>query len=360
MVTSLGLGDHAWLSLWTMALIHPLHEDLKTSSNHLSFPMRGTPYPMLESRSYPAQPTPEPHHLLANVAMVIAQQLELPYVGITIGLASERTQAHAGTPGPELKRFPLWVHDKFTGWLEVSPRSGEAFHAEEQQMLQGLAEQVGTIVQSLELSAERQATQKTLLTTREEERLRWQRDLHDGLGSTLSAQSLVVGSARRLLDTDPQEADRLLSQLESDMQDTLVGVRKLVYRLRPPELDQLGLADALRLKLKGLASGRLRLELVLPAAPLGCPAATEVTVYRLVTEAVANVVRHARARSCRVELKITETGLEIEVTADGKGCNHRRGGGLAALHERVHELGGELSVTHNQPGVRVWASLPLQ
>ena len=227
-------------------------------------------------------------------------------------------------------------------------------------MLQGLAEQVGTIVRSLELSAERQATQKTLLTTREEERRRLQHDLHDGLGSTLGAQSLVVGSARRLLETDPQGADRLLSKLESDMQDTLVRVRKLVYRLRPPELDQLGLLDALRLKVRGLASGRLRLELVLPTALLTCPAVTEVTAYRIVSEAVANIVRGTHARTCRVELKITETGLELEVTADGKDCSHRRGGGFAAMKERVRELGGELSVTHNEPGVRVWASLPLQ
>lgn len=291
--------------------------------------------------------------------MVIAQQLELPYVGIITGSASERMQASVGTPGPERQRFLLRVHDEAFGWLEVSPPPGAAFHAEEQQMLQELAEQVGTIVQSLELSAERQATQKTLLTTREEERLRWQRDLHDGLGSTLGAQSLLVGSARRLLDTDPREADRLLSELESDMQDTLVRVRKLVYRLRPPELDQLGLADALRLKLKGLASGRLRLELVLPTAPLTCPAATEVTAYRIVTEAVANVVRYARARSCRVELKLTETSLELEVTDDGQVCRHRRGTGLVAMKGRIHELGGTLSVTHNQLGVRVWASLPL-
>ena len=343
-----------------MALLQPLHKRLTTRSDHLPYAARGTSNAMLEPRSYPAPATPESHHLLTNVAMVIAQQLELPYVGITIGSASERTQACAGTPGPELQRFLLRICDESFGWLEVSPPLDAAFHVEEQQMLQGLAEQVGTIVQSLELSAERQASQKTLLTTREEERRRLQHDLHDGLGSTLGAQSLVVGSARRLLETDPREADRLLCKLESDMQATLVGVRKLVYRLRPPELDQLGLADALRLKLKGLVSGRLRLELVLPTAPLTCPAATEVTAYRIVTDAVANVVRHARARSCRVELKLTETSLELEVTADVKGCNHRRKTGLEAMKERVHDLGGELSVTHSQSGVRVWASLPLQ
>jgi len=237
------------------------------------------------------------------------------------------------------------------------------FDAEKHRVLETLAEQVAMIVKSLQLTAELHAAQQQLVTSREEERRRLQRDLHDGLGSALGAQTLIVGSARRLLESDPQGADRLLVKLESDMHGTLGQVRQLVYGLRPPELEQLGLVEALRLKLKGLTSGQLMLELVLPEPSIAYPAAVEVAAYRIVTEAVSNVVRYARARSCRVELRLTETGLEITVMDDGRNFDHqRREVHYSAMRERTHELGGQFSVSSKQPlcsGVRVWISLPL-
>jgi PAS domain S-box-containing protein len=153
-----------------------------------------------------------------------------------------------------------------------------------------------------EANRELEARGEVLERTREEERRRLQRDLHDGLGPALGAQILIVGSARRRLATDPQEADRLLGKLETDMHGTLEQVRRLVYSLRPPELDQLGLVGALPPKLRELAGEQLRLELVLPDPSISYPAAVEVAAYRIVTEAVSNVVRHAQAQSCKVEL----------------------------------------------------------
>lgn len=345
-----------------MVLFQPLHEHLKANAYRVLYSIRGVSNRMFKPLSCQPHHTSESHKLLSNVAKVIGQQLALPYVGVTIGSAPRKNQAHMGSPGSELKQFPLRLHDESLGWLEVSFQPGEMFDAEKHRVLETLADQVVVIVKSLQLTAELHAAQQQLVTNREEERRRLQRDLHDGLGSALGAQTLIVGSARRLLKSDPQGADQLLAKLESDMHGTLGQVRQLVYGLRPPELDQLGLVQALRLKLKGLTSGQLRLELILPEPSITYPVAVEVAAYRIVTEAVSNVVRHARARSCRVELRLTETGLEIAITDDGRDFDHqRREVQYSAMRERAHELEGQFSVSSRQPlcsGVRVGMGLP--
>lgn len=346
-----------------MVLFQLLHEHPKANADRVPYSIRGASNRMFKPLLCQPHYTADSHKLLSNVAKVIGQQLALPYVGVTIGSAPRKNQAHVGTPGSELKQFPLQLHDESLGWLEVSFQPREMFDAEKHRVLETLAEQVAMIVKSLQLVTERHAALQQLVTNREEERRRLQRDLHDGLGSTLGAQTLIVGSARRLLESDPQGADQLLAKLESDMHRTLGQVRQLVYGLRPPELDQLGLIEALRLKLKGLTSGRLRLELVLPDTLMTYPAAIERAAYHIVTEAVSKAVRHTRARLCRVELRLTETGLEIAVTDDGRDFDHQRCEvQYSAMRERAHELGGRLSVSSRQPpysGVRVWASLPL-
>lgn len=311
---------------------------------------------------YPPRHTQALRDLLANVATIILQQLELRYVGVTVGSAAGKIQARAGTPGTESRRFPLRVQDESVGWLEVCHPEG-VLDAEAHRVLETLAEQVALIVMSLQRSAELHVAQQQLVTIREEERRRLQRTLHDGLGSTLGAQALVIGSARRLLERDPQRADELLSQLESDLHGILVQVRRVVYDLRPPDLDQFGLAEALRLKLRELANGRLRLEMLLPAASVSYPAAVEVAAYHIVLEAVSKVMCLEQIRSCTVSLKVTATALEIDIGVGGCLCDHACSEGwLSATRERAKELGGHFSVTPgtpDQPGVQVWASLPL-
>lgn len=241
--------------------------------------------------------------------------------------------------------LPQRVEDRFVGRVWSFRDVTERYRAEER--LQ-------------EANTQLRAGSEALGRAREEERRRLQRDLHDGLGPALGAQTLIVGSIRRSLKSDPQGADRLLNKLESNMHETLERVRQLVYSLRPPELDQLGLVGALAAKVRERVGEQLQLELLLPDPALTYPAAVEVAAYRIVLEAVSNVVRHAQARSCTVSLKTTANALEITVSDDGKGISHeRRGVGMGAMRTRAEELGGRFSVTENHPGVRVWASLPL-
>jgi signal transduction histidine kinase len=142
-------------------------------------------------------------------------------------------------------------------------------------------------------------------------------------------------------------------------------VRRLVYGLRPPALDQLGLVPALReqaTKLAGSGDGFAcpEVSLVAPASLPPLPAAVEVAAYRIVLEALTNVARHAGAHRCAVYLAVNGA-LELEVVDDGVGLAGAKAGvGLTTMRERAEELGGALVVEPAAGGgTRVLARLPL-
>jgi len=136
-----------------------------------------------------------------------------------------------------------------------------------------------------------------------------------------------------------------------------------VYGLRPPALDEFGLVRALQLHASRLEIERTGFDIVIdsPAEGLGrLPAAVEVAAYRIITEALTNVTRHAQARSCTVRLCLNGA-LEVDVTDDGRGLDPARppGVGFTAMRERAAELGGVVSIEGMRPGTRVHARLPV-
>jgi signal transduction histidine kinase len=199
------------------------------------------------------------------------------------------------------------------------------------------------------------------VTAREEERRRLRRDLHDGLGPRLAAQTLKIGSARSLYPQDPAAADALLAGLESDIEAALTDIRRLVYDLRPPALDELGLVGAVREAAAQYGENGLSTSIQAPERLPLLPAAVEVAAYRIVQEALTNVVRHARAGSCLVRLSPGDV-LELEITDDGVGlpADRRAGVGLSSMRERAAELGGTCVIEPAPSrGARVLARLPL-
>jgi signal transduction histidine kinase len=240
-------------------------------------------------------------------------------------------------------------------------------------------------VHAVRLTTDLQRSRERLVATREEERRRLRRDLHDGLGPTLASLALRLDAARKLVRRKPEDAEALLSRLKDQTQDTVGDVRRLVYGLRPPALDDLGLLAAVRQQAEGhgfvvhgfvvhgfpgdeatgAVDGRgLAFSLEAPEDLLPLPAAVEVAAYRIVQEALTNVARHARARTCRVRFSVDPAGgvLELEVTDDGVGMaeGRRAGVGLSSMRERAEELGGTLAVEPGpEGGTRVLARLPM-
>ena len=188
------------------------------------------------------------------------------------------------------------------------------------------------------------------------------RDLHDGLGPTLASLTFKIDAARNLLTQENERADRLLKEVRDQTQETLAQIRRLVYDLRPPALDELGLLSALREHIASSGHQGLQILIEAPESLPALPAAVEVAAYRIAREALTNVVRHAQAEQCRLRLGLQENVLTVEVSDDGKGIadDHHIGVGWLSMRERAVELGGSCHITRGPSGgTTVQVSFPL-
>ncbi|MEV4080730.1 sensor histidine kinase, partial [Nonomuraea fuscirosea] len=243
-----------------------------------------------------------------------------------------------GPPGP--RRFPAAHNERVLATL--TPYAADVAHA-------------------VRMAADLQRSRERILTAREEERRRLRRDLHDGLGQTLSAMAMTINMARLSLKSSPEAADELLRELHTGMGAVTSDIRELVYGLRPPALDDLGLAGAIR-DLAGRSSSGVEAEVEIGGDLSDLPAAVEVAVYRIVQEALTNIRRHAGASRATIAVHREEGVLRMLIGDDGRGLpeSHRAGVGLGSMRERAAELGGICVVT-GEPGAgtRVEVALPL-
>jgi signal transduction histidine kinase len=303
---------------------------------------------------------------LLAVARTVAEAFRSPYVLVEVEQAGGGTLAvRHGEPdaaGAGLVVLPVAYRGQPVGRLVLAGGAGLSRLSERDQRLLGdVVRQAAAAARATALSEQLQRSRGEIVAGREEERRRLRRDLHDGLGPSLAAVTLRIETARNLARTSADAADRMLEQATEDVAAVLADVRRLVHDLRPPALDELGLAGAVEQLAARFRGPGLSVEV--SAADLGVlPAAAEVAAYRIVSEALANVVRHAEASSCRVGLARSASGLEVSVRDDGRGipAGAPAGVGLASLRERAAELGGTCSVTcPPEGGTLVTAVLPL-
>jgi signal transduction histidine kinase len=233
--------------------------------------------------------------------------------------------------------------------------------ATDRRAVEDVAAQLAVLASSLLLGERLRRSRSRLVTAQEEERRRLRNDLHDGLGPALSAVLLTLAAAENRLAGSCPDVARLLDGAREQTAAAVADVRRLVYGLRPPALDELGLDGALRsfLAKAGIGDAAFCLEVSGSLAEL--PAAVEVAAYRIVSEGATNVVRHARARTCTVTLRRTAAALELAVADDGVGLGSVAAGvGITSMRERAAELGGSLVVTGGPDGgTVVQALLPL-
>jgi signal transduction histidine kinase len=351
-------------------LFAPLRDRLQRGVNRLMYGERDDPYAVLSRLGQRLEATLEPHAMLPAVAESVAHALKLPHVAIELKRGEEyETAAEYGWPAGEPLRLPLVYGTETVGRIVLSPRApGESFGPADRRLLDDLARQAGVAAHAVRLTNDLQRSRERLVTAREEERRRLRRNLHDGLGPALSSAMLKLGAARRLLPPDSL-VDDLIVEVRDDMRATIADVRGLVYDLRPPALDQLGLELAIRDYAEQCASedvDGMHVTVDAPEQLSPLPAAVEVAVYQIAREALTNAARHARARSCRVHLALQDgperVELRLEITDDGVGLPDERhlGVGLSSMRERAEELGGKFSVeSPPEGGTRVVARLPV-
>jgi signal transduction histidine kinase len=356
-------------------LFQPLRQRLQRGVNRLLYGHRDEPFEVLARLGQRLEDTFAPELVLPTMVETIAQTLKLPYVAIAVRRGERLETAESyGKPAAAPHPYPLTYQGEVIGQLLVAPRvPEEAFAEGEERLLHNIARQAGTAVHALQLTADLQRARQEIVTSREEERRRLRRDLHDGLGPSLAAQLLKIGSARALLADRPEMTDQLLAEMETDIESTLAEVRRIVYDLRPPALDQLGLAGALRAHAAACESGEmgdtdpsLTVQVEIPGALPPLPAAVEVAAYHIAREALTNVVRHAQAQQCMLRLAVDdgENGrLRLSIQDDGLGFADamRAGVGLTSMRERATELGGTCAIEAEPgAGTRVTAVLPLR
>jgi signal transduction histidine kinase len=257
---------------------------------------------------------------------------------------------------------PLAVGGRQVGWLLASPQPGRRLREDELALLEQLGRHAGVAVNAVHLAEQVADHHRTLLTAREEERRRLGRDLHDGLGPTIAGLSMQLGALRPLVHGDPDGVVARLATLEQAAAGALADLRRVAHELRPPVLDQVGLARA-------VAQAAESLDLTPVEADFDhgdLPAAVELAAYRIMTEALSNVARHSGVRTVRLRARRTGSSLVVTVADDGRGPDESGSGatsglGSRTMRERAAELGGTLSIrTGGRGGTVVTAVLPLE
>lgn len=350
-------------------LFQPLRGWLQRAVNRLVYGERYDPYTVLSRLGQRLEATLAPEAVLPTVVESVAQAFKLPYTAITLKQEHEfAIVASYGEAQANLVHLPLVYQGEQVGELLLAQYStSETFTPGDRRLLDDLARQAGIAAHAVLLTADLQRSRERLVNTREEERRRLRRDLHDGLGPTLAALNLQAGVIRNLISSDPAAADALVVEWRTELRAAIANIRRLVYELRPPALDELGLVGAIR---EGAGhysiqqSNGLQISVEAPEALPPLPAAVEVAAYRIAQEGLANIVNHAQAHTCRIRLSVSETGtrLELEISDDGIGIpeEHRMGIGLISMRERASELGGTCIVGPTDTGgTRVLAQLPL-
>jgi len=294
-----------------------------------------------------------------NLVQAAAEMLRLPYVAVHHG---ERVLAAYGQPtatGPET--WPLVDDGRPVGTLAAAPRHGlTALDDRQRQVLATVARLVAGSVRAEALTAELLDARQRLVAAREEERRRLRRDLHDGLGPLLTGLGLNLDAAQATIEQDGERAATYLAQAKDASSRVISDLRGLVQGLRPPAIDELGLAGALRLHTERIArDASLSLDLQVPDG-LVLPAAVEVAAFRTVVEAVNNVVRHSGAGRVRVRLDVEDARLCVLVMDDGSRTSAWHPGvGLTGMRERAEELGGTLVAGPSREGGCTRALFPL-
>jgi two-component system, NarL family, sensor kinase len=334
----------------------PLRDLLARGTNRLVYGYRDDPYGALVRLGQRLEDAAVPEDVLPAVARTVRDVLRIPYVDIEI----RGSRTTVGAPrGAQCETLSLVFAGETIGVLTAEQREPAVpFTPAERALLKGVSQQVAAAGHAVSLTQDLLRSRERLVATTEEERRRLRRDLHDGLGPALAGVVLGLQRARRHVDADPANARQQLDELTVQTQQAIAEVRRLVYDLRPPALDELGLVGALTEQARALGP----ITVLGPDLPMQLPAAVEVAAYRIAVEAMTNTARHAAATEATVRVSL-DGALHLEISDNGTGLPvaYRVGVGIRSMRERAAELGGQVSIEPGTTaGTVVRATIPLE
>jgi two-component system, NarL family, sensor kinase len=360
-------AEHVIAAVAAAALFQPLRGLVQRVIDQVFYGDRLRPYEVMNRIGRQLEHAVVPENVLPGVVAAVSDALRVPYVAVELdeALRGSWVAAEHGRRPDHVETFSLTYQADTVGRLLVAPRAaGRPLEPVDRQLLADLTRHVGVAAHAVKATLALQRSRADLITAREEERRRLRRELHEGLGPTLAGVALGLGAARAQLRTSPQDADALLATLAGQAEQAIADIRRVVYGLRPPALDELGLVRALQLHAEQLTLTSPSLSVDVEVSgdmAQRLPAAVEVAAFRIASEALSNVVRHADATTCAVELSLNGA-LEVVVTDDGRGLptDHHAGVGVTGMRERADELGGTLTITSSDGrGTVVRARLPI-
>lgn len=348
--------------LVAVAAYGPLRTWAAAAVRRLLVGRRGDRYDVVAGLAARLEESGDVHAQLPALAAAVAHAFKLGFVRVEVLAPGGGTSsATHGTEPVATREVPIRYGEEEVGRLVLPARGVRSMLSRrDQELLFDVVRQAAMAVRSARLAEDLQASREQLVLAREEDRRRIRRDLHDGLGPVLGGVAMRLDAVGNALTSDPALARQMVAQSRRDITDALADVRRLVHGLRPPALDDLGLLDALQQQVER-TRGQVDVRLRAVDVPV-LPAAVEVAAYRIASEALANVVRHAGATSAELRLVGQPGQLLVEVLDDGSGIDPdvTAGVGLRSIRERADELGGRTEITcPASGGTRVRAWLPV-
>ena len=344
-----------------IAGLGPLSVVIRRGVNRVFYGRRDDPYAVVTETSRRLTGAADPIDGIAATLRSVTDQLRIPYAAV-VGVDGSIVSASGGAlHGDEPTQIPILHQGSPRGTLVVGHRRGSATMTRgEVHLLDDIAVQLGPALAAVEQIEDLRAAQRALVAARNDERLRIQRDLHDGLGSVMTGITLKLAAATNHLGRDETvAAGPLVQEARVDIERALLDIRRLVYSLGDPTAPSRPLADVLAEDIAHIAgSTDLQVTLDLAGVPV-LPADTAEQVRRIVGEAVTNVVRHAEARRCTVRACVNDDHIEIVVHDDGLGVSDRPAGvGRRTMAKRAEQVGAMLQVS-GDAGLGTTVSLAL-
>lgn len=235
-----------------------------------------------------------------------------------------------------------------------------------------LTSQISNVVAQMDIASKNKFLGVQIIKAQEDERLRVSREIHDGPAQEMANLIYQASICERLVDTRPEEAKHSLQELRRQIRMCLADVRQIIFDMRPMSLDDLGLVPALRQLVSKMAERKvLKTDFQVDGKEHIFEKHVEVTIFRIVQEALNNIHRHAGVTEGRLRMLFTADHLAILITDGGKGfdmeqmAEERKNGegdghfGMIGMEERAKIIGATLTVT-SAPGrgTRVHVKVP--
>jgi signal transduction histidine kinase len=367
---AIGSRDNLVLSILATAVVavafQPVRERVQRFANRLVYGKRATPYEVLSEFSGGMSHTVATEDLLPRMARIVGEGAAAAEVEVWLRVGSDlvreaswpQADGQAGTMVPAVRGdevtldgadavVPVRHQGELLGVIGVKKSPGEAVTPAETKLLEDLASQAGLVLRNVRLIEELRTSRQRLVTAQDEERRRLERDLHDGAQQRLVGIALVLRMARGLVRPETEtEVGPRLDQASEELTRALAELREFARGIHPAILTERGLVPALE-SLAERSTVPATVEANLEAR---LPAPVEATAYFVVSEALANVAKYAKATMVAISVAADEGNLTVEVSDDGVGgADPSRGSGLRGLGDRVAAVDGAFEL-HSPPG----------